>query len=55
MYILLMSATWNTVLSLVIGFTLGFLAAAFWYGATKKNKDEFDEQDIYHVPLRKVK
>jgi hypothetical protein len=53
---LLMSQTANTCLSFIIGFVVGALAIAFWYGraAARQENDSFNEQDIYH-PLKKVK
>ena len=52
-----MSATANTILSSIIGFTLGVLAGAAWYSAHKKTQKEehvFDERDIYTTPVRKI-
>lgn len=52
---LLMSPTANTILSFIIGFVIGALVIAFWYGReVVKEESNFDEADIYH-PLKKVK
>jgi len=55
---LLMSPTANTILSFIIGFVVGALAIAFWYGreVIKEHETEFDERDIFSPkPLRKIK
>jgi len=55
---LLMSSTANTILSFIIGFVVGALAIAFWYGraVVKEGEEYWDERDIYSKPpLRKVK
>lgn len=51
MYILLMSAGWNTILSGIIGFVIGAVVIAFWYGHEeyKEMGGEFDEADIYDI------
>ncbi len=49
----MISATANTLLSSIGGFTIGFLAAAWWYGAHKNSRRAemgFDERDIYSKP-----
>lgn len=51
--ILLMSATANTLLSLLLGIVIGAIGMAAWYGAHRDSRDqerEFDERDIYHSP-----
>jgi hypothetical protein len=58
MMVLLMTPTANTLLSAAIGFLIGVVAMAAWYGVHKPSKEQefnFDEADVYSSPLKKVK